>query len=543
MGFLQGAVPDTGTKLSQQLTRLLPGKTYDIAFQAKGMYGFQGVNPFKVSLDGADLEFDGATLLSLGTVYERKATTFTASSDTAVLEFYTTHPVTYEKVSWVDNVEIGIQTPSRENLIQNPGFETPAYGASTHGYAPPESGWTYSGIRVGIDCLNPYGATNFAPFEGDQMAFLQGSESVVGSIGQTISGLEVGKSYLLSFQSKAIDPYAGATPFKVSFGGTDLEFDGQTWIEPVIEGYTRYTTVVTATSDTATLTFADAGDVIPQKVSWIDNVLLTPVVPEAGTNLVIDGGFETESLPDVAHQAGILGSAWNFMHGDASSGSGIDKGKPYGQSYNCTSYEGEQMAFLQGANPGFGVVTLSQDVYGFEMGEEYIVAFQAKGIDGFGGVNPFEVSLGGADVTFDGATVVNPGQSWELYISDPITATEEIMELLFYDAGDVSYYQVSFLDDIQIFRFDSEAPAIPGDLDGDGFVGSSDLDIVRGNWGQSVTPGDIASGDPSGDGLVGSADLDVVRANWGQTAPSAVPEPGVCLLLLTIVGVLVLRRR
>ena len=45
MGFLQGAVPDVGTKLSQQMTGLLPGKTYDIAFQAKGMYGFPRRQP------------------------------------------------------------------------------------------------------------------------------------------------------------------------------------------------------------------------------------------------------------------------------------------------------------------------------------------------------------------------------------------------------------------------------------------------------------------------------------------------------------------
>ena len=117
------------------------------------------------------------------------------------------------------------------------------------------------------------------------------------------------------------------------------------------------------------------------------------------------------------------------------------------------------------------------------------------------------------------------------------------MELLFYDAGDVSFRKVSFLDDIQIFRVDAEAPTIPGDLNGDGFVGSGDLDIVRANWGQSVTAGDLGRGDASGDGNVGSADLDIVRANWGQIAPTAVPEPGACLLLLSVIGVLVLRRR
>lgn len=86
---------------------------------------------------------------------------------------------------------------------------------------------------------------------------------------------------------------------------------------------------------------------------------------------------------------------------------------------------------------------------------------------------------------------------------------------------------------------------LPGDLNGDGMVGSADLDIVRGNWGQSVTPGDLVTGDPSGDGSVGSADLDIVRANWGATAPAvAVPEPSmVALLLLGLVLSMVTRKR
>ena len=83
---------------------------------------------------------------------------------------------------------------------------------------------------------------------------------------------------------------------------------------------------------------------------------------------------------------------------------------------------------------------------------------------------------------------------------------------------------------------------LAGDLDGDGFVGSSDLDIVRAHWGDTVTAGDLAMGDPSGDGMVGSADLDVVRANWGLSLPAAVPEPGGLLLLsIGLIGI-VLRR-
>ena len=86
-------------------------------------------------------------------------------------------------------------------------------------------------------------------------------------------------------------------------------------------------------------------------------------------------------------------------------------------------------------------------------------------------------------------------------------------------------------------------PSIAGDLDGDGFVGSSDLDIVRANWGQTVTAGDVAAGDPSGDGSVGSADLDVVRANWGAQAAAAVPEPSTVVLCLMALAAFVTRRR
>ena len=89
---------------------------------------------------------------------------------------------------------------------------------------------------------------------------------------------------------------------------------------------------------------------------------------------------------------------------------------------------------------------------------------------------------------------------------------------------------------------DGSGPDLPGDLNGDGAVGSADLDIVRGNWGSTTTPGDLAAGDPSGDGSVGSADLDIVRANWGSTAAASIPEPCTWTLLLTVAGLFAIRR-
>ncbi|MEZ6193875.1 MAG: hypothetical protein R3C45_21740 [Phycisphaerales bacterium] len=68
-----------------------------------------------------------------------------------------------------------------------------------------------------------------------------------------------------------------------------------------------------------------------------------------------------------------------------------------------------------------------------------------------------------------------------------------------------------------------------GDLDADGFVGIADLNLVLGNWNQTVTAGDLAQGDATGDGFVGINDLNLVLGHWNNTVPPAnsvnIPEP------------------
>ncbi len=84
---------------------------------------------------------------------------------------------------------------------------------------------------------------------------------------------------------------------------------------------------------------------------------------------------------------------------------------------------------------------------------------------------------------------------------------------------------------------------LAGDLNGDGFVGVEDLDILLANWGSSVAASNLTLGDASGDGWVNQVDLDIVLNHWGDgIAPRNVPEPGGASLL-ALGAIAVLRRR
>ena len=62
-------------------------------------------------------------------------------------------------------------------------------------------------------------------------------------------------------------------------------------------------------------------------------------------------------------------------------------------------------------------------------------------------------------------------------------------------------------------------PPLPGDLNGDGFVGQGDLNIVLSQWGKGAPPHDPITdprADANHDNFVGQGDLNIVLADWGK---------------------------
>ena len=85
------------------------------------------------------------------------------------------------------------------------------------------------------------------------------------------------------------------------------------------------------------------------------------------------------------------------------------------------------------------------------------------------------------------------------------------------------------------------AGGVPGDFDGDGFVGLSDLNILGSNFG-TMGGATLATGDANGDGNVTLADLNILGSNWNPAPAVAVPEPSTLLLGLMAVAAFARKR-
>ena len=210
------------------------------------------------------------------------------------------------------------------------------------------------------------------------------------------------------------------------------------------------------------------------------------------------------------------------------------------QPLTSSFYDPGWVGFRDGADDGLphpgitfdlGAVTDTQDIHITYLGgnvakinspDEVRVSFSEDGI----------TYTDPSDLSFTPFSPADGDLRVEEVILDVLGSSARYVKLDFYNDG-----MWTFLGEI---GFKEWLP--PGDANGDGFVNSEDLDVVRANWGANVPAGDTSQGDLSGDGVVNSGDLDLVRGNWGAGA-AAVPEPSVWAILGLGLGLMVLSRR
>ena len=139
------------------------------------------------------------------------------------------------------------------------------------------------------------------------------------------------------------------------------------------------------------------------------------------------------------------------------------------------------------------------------------------------------------------------GMTWTLAGTTSMSSSS-LLDRLMITAGNRATW---VLDDLRVgTRFadvvSNASVTLDGDLDGDGFVGIDDLNIVLGNWNQSVPPANPLA-DPSGDGFVGIDDLNLVLGNWNAGTPpsdiATIPEPASGLLMAAASVVFTRQRR
>ena len=108
------------------------------------------------------------------------------------------------------------------------------------------------------------------------------------------------------------------------------------------------------------------------------------------------------------------------------------------------------------------------------------------------------------------------------------------LQPVFQSPGDYTYYS-------QAVEF--EVVPVPGDVNGDGYVGGVDLTTIITNWG--MNPATRLQGDLDGDGTVSGPDYTEVITYWGTGTPPSEPgpTPEPATLALILVGCLILLKR
>ncbi len=138
----------------------------------------------------------------------------------------------------------------------------------------------------------------------------------------------------------------------------------------------------------------------------------------------------------------------------------------------------------------------------------------------------------------DGTTAENAWIQHQITDVVPLGAVEARAAFVFHQSGSMG--GSVYVDNVSLV---ATTPIIPGDINGDGFVGLLDLDLILGTWNATIDPS--AAVDLNNDGFVGLDDLDIVLTNWNAGTPpsglSNIPEPS-SVFAIALAAPMLLRR-
>jgi hypothetical protein len=294
-----------------------------------------------------------------------------------------------------------------KNLLVNGSFETAslaAYDTGRWGAFSSLQGWTaLSGSKIelwnNLENVKASNGGNFGELDyaGARDGFYQDVKTVAG------------QRYDLSFDSRSRPGFTSSTTtVQVLWNGTVIA------TVPPGDSWKNYDFSVVGTGGQDRLTFRETADQGSDGLGALyDNVTLTAAtsapaasppasLPAAGTNLLVNGSFESSSL--AAYDTGHWGAFGSVPGWTAISGSAIELWNNLngvqatdGKNYGELDYKGAQDGFYQ------DVKTVT--------GQSYDLSFDARSRPGFTG------STCSMEVLWNGSVVatVPPGNSWQTY--------------------------------------------------------------------------------------------------------------------------------
>jgi glucosylceramidase len=185
-----------------------------------------------------------------------------------------------------------------------------------------------------------------------------------------------------------------------------------------------------------------------------------------------------------------------------------------------------------------GVVTIDTSDGSVDFNEEfYSIAHASKFVQ----PGALRIDTDSLDGVIETVGFLNPDGSRVLIAMNPASFSRSFDVV---EGGEAFTYNLS-AKSVATFVWD-DTPALQGDLDGDGFIGISDLNLVLGEWNRAVPPGNPLA-DPTGDGFVGIEDLNLVLGNWNDGTPpgggATIPEPAGVAIAALFLPVLARRPR